>query len=97
MCCLEADCGDFADFRRVVLGHAVKEEGGVSEVGHFHLVTHGVPIVGPCCPDGASRYGGGPAPCAAHAFVMARVAGWRAVVGCVRWSAWKPMEAFKTR
>ena len=35
-------------------------------------------------------------PCAAHALVTARVAGWRAVVGCVRWSAWKPMEAFKT-
>ena len=34
--------------------------------------------------------------CAAHALVTARVAGWRAVVGCVRWSAWKPMEAFKT-
>ena len=38
----------------------------------------------------------GQPPCAAHALVTARVAGWRAVVGCVRWSAWKPMEAFKT-
>ena len=38
----------------------------------------------------------GQPPCAAHALVMARVADWRAVVGCVRWSALKPMEAFKT-
>ena len=34
-------------------------------------------------------------PCAAHALVTAGVAGWRAVVGCVRWGALKPMEAFK--
>ena len=38
----------------------------------------------------------GQPPCAAHALVTARVACWRAVVGCVRWSAWKPMKAFKT-
>ena len=31
-----------------------------------------------------------------HALVTARVAGWRAVVGCVRWIAWKLMKAFKT-
>ena len=58
-CC--ADCGDFGDFRRVVVGHALKEEGGVSGVGPFHLVPYGVPIVGPCHQDGASGYGGGPA------------------------------------
>ena len=33
---------------------------------------------------------------AAGALVTARVAGWGAVVGCVRWDAWKPMEVFKT-
>ena len=32
---LEADRGDFANFRGVVLGHAVKGEGGVSGVGRF--------------------------------------------------------------
>ena len=48
LCGLEADCGDFADLRRVVVGHAVKEEGGVSGVGGFHLVPYCVPIVGPC-------------------------------------------------
>ena len=62
LCGLEADCGDFADLRRVGVGHAVKEEGGVSGVGRFHLVPYCVPIVGPCRPDGASGYGGGPAP-----------------------------------
>ena len=62
LCGLEADCGDFADFRSVVVGHAKKEEGGVSGVGRFHLVPNGVPIVGPCRPDGASGYEGGPAP-----------------------------------
>ena len=44
------------------MGHAVKEDGGVPGVGCFHLVFYGVPIVGPCRPDGASGYGGGPAP-----------------------------------
>ena len=62
LCGLEADCGDLADLRRVVVGHAVKEEGSVSGVGRFHLVPYGVPIVGPCRPDGAGGYGGGPAP-----------------------------------
>ena len=70
LCGLEADCGDLADLRRVVVGHAAKEEGGVSAVGRFHLVPYGVPIVGPCRPDGAGGYGGGPAPvccpCLAH-------------------------------
>ena len=61
-CGLEADSGDFADFRRVVVGHAVKEEGGLSGVGRFHLVPYGVPVVGPCRPDGASGYGGGAPP-----------------------------------
>ena len=28
-----------------LVGHAVKEEGGVSGVGLFHLVPYGVPIV----------------------------------------------------
>ena len=46
----------------MVVGHAVKEEGAVSGVGRFHLVPYGVPIVGPCCSDGADGYGGGPAP-----------------------------------
>ena len=32
-CGLEADRGDFANFRGVVVGHAVKEEGGVPGVG----------------------------------------------------------------
>ena len=31
-------------------------------VGRFHLVPYGVHIVGPCRLDGASGYGGGPAP-----------------------------------
>ena len=62
LCGLEADCGDFPDFWRVVVGHAVNEEGGVSGVGRFHLLPYGVLIVGPCRPDGASGYGGGPAP-----------------------------------
>ena len=80
----------------MVVGHAVKEECDASGVGRFHLVPYGAPIVGPCRSDGAGGYGGAPAPCAAHALVTARVAGWRAVVGCVTWSAWKPMEGFKT-
>ena len=58
----EAVCGDLADLRRVVVGHPVKEEGGVSGVGRFHLVSYGIPIVGPCRSDGAGGYGGGPAP-----------------------------------
>ena len=62
LCALEADCGHLTDLRRVVVGHAVEEEGGVSGVGRFHLVPYGVPIVGPCCPKGAGGYGGGPAP-----------------------------------
>ena len=62
LCGLEADCGDLADLQRVVVGHAVKEEGGVSGVGCFHLVPYCVPIVGPCRPDGAGGYGGEPAP-----------------------------------
>ena len=62
LCGLEADCGNFADYRLVVLVHVVKEEGGMSGVGRFHLVPYGVPIVGPCRPHGASWYGGGPAP-----------------------------------
>ena len=62
LCGLEADCGELADLWRVVVGHAVKEEGVVSGVGHFQLVPYGVPIVGPCRPDGAGGYGGGPAP-----------------------------------
>ena len=62
LCGLEADCGDFADFRRLVVGHAVKAGGGVSGVGRFHLVLYRVPIVGPCRPDGVSGYGGGPGP-----------------------------------
>ena len=61
LCGLEADRGDLADFWRVVVGHVVKEEGGVSGVGRFHLVPFGVPIVEPCRPDGASGYGGEPA------------------------------------
>ena len=44
------------------MGHAVKVEGGVPGVARFHLVPYGVPIVGPCRPDGARGYGGGPAP-----------------------------------
>ena len=62
LCGLKADCGDLANLRRVVLGHAVKGEGGVSGVGRFYLVPYGVPIVGPCRPDGAGGYGGWSAP-----------------------------------
>ena len=46
----------------MVVGHAGKEDGGVSGVGRFHLVPYGVSIVGPCRSDGAGGYGGGPAP-----------------------------------
>ena len=62
LCGLEADYGDLADLRWVVVGHAVKEEGCVSGVGRFHHVPYGVPIVGPCRSVGAGGYGGGPAP-----------------------------------
>ena len=40
----------------MVVGHAVKEEGGVSGIGRFHLVPYGVSIVGPCRSDGAGGY-----------------------------------------
>ena len=54
----------------MVVGHAVKEEGGVSGAGRFHLVPYGVPKVGPCRSDGVGGYGGGPAsvccPCLGH-------------------------------
>ena len=46
----------------MVVGHVVKEKGGVSGVGRFHLLPYGVHILGPCCPDDASGHGGGPAP-----------------------------------
>ena len=62
LCGLEADRGDLADLRRVVVGHAVKGEGSVSGLGRFYLVPYGVPIVGPSRPDGVGGYGGGPAP-----------------------------------
>ena len=62
LCGFEADFGDLADLRSVVVGHAVKDEGGVSGVGRFHLVPYGIPIVGPCRSGGAGGYGGGPAP-----------------------------------
>ena len=62
LCALEADCSDLADLRRVVVGHAVKEEGGVSGVGRLYLVPYRVPIVGPCRSDGVGGYGGEPAP-----------------------------------
>ena len=62
LCGLEADYGNLADLRRVVVGHAVKEEGGVTGVGRFHLVPYGVLIVGSCRPDGAGGYGSGLAP-----------------------------------
>ena len=93
---LEADRGNFADFRGVVVVHAVREEGGVPGVGCFDLVPYGLPINGPCRTDGPSGEEVGQPPGATHALVTARVAGWRAVVGCVWCSAAKPMEAFKT-
>ena len=62
LCGYETDCGDLADVWRVLAGHAVREEGGVSGVGRLQLVSFGVPIVGPCRPDGSGGYGGGPAP-----------------------------------
>ena len=46
----------------MVVGHAVKEEGSVSDVGRFYHVLYGVPIAWPCRPDGAGGYGGGSAP-----------------------------------
>ena len=58
LCSSEADWGDFPNFPGVVVGHAVKQEGGVPGVGRFHLVPYGVPIVGPCL----CWYGGAPAP-----------------------------------
>ena len=50
MCCglvarLDPDRGDFADFRRVVAGHALKKECVVRGVGCLYLV-----------PDGSSGY-----------------------------------------
>ena len=58
----EADRGDFADFWGVVVGHAVEEECGVPGIGCLYLVPYGVPVMRPCCKDGPSWYGGGPAP-----------------------------------
>ena len=43
LCGLEADRGNFADFRGVVVGYAVKEEGGVPGVGPFHLAPMASP------------------------------------------------------
>ena len=83
---LEADRGNFVKFWGVVVGYAVKAEGSVPGVGCFQLFPYGVPINGPCCADGPCGYGVGQPLCAAHPLVTALVAGWRAVVGCVRWS-----------
>ena len=93
---LEADRGDFANFRGLVVGHAEKGWGGAPGVGRFHLVPYVVPIMGRCRTDGPCGYGGGPAPVCCPCLLTARVAPSRVVVGCVRWSAWKPIEAFKT-
>ena len=68
----------------------------MSGVGRFHLVPYGIPIGGHVARMARVGMEVGQPPYAAHALVTARVAGWRAVVACVRWSAWKPMEAFKT-
>ena len=59
---LEADHGNFEDFRGLVVGHVVKEECAVPIVGCLYLVAYGVLIMGPCRTDGPSGYGGGPAP-----------------------------------
>ena len=75
------------------MGHAVKEEGGVPGVGRFHLVPYGVPEWGHAARMARVGMEVGQPPCAASALVTARVTGWRAVVGCIRWSSWKPMEA----
>ena len=96
LCGLEVDCGDLADLRRVVVGHAVKEQGGVSGVGRFHLVPYGVFRVGLCRPDGAGGDGGGPAPVCCpclHYGACGRLEGGDGVcqVECL-----DPMEAFET-
>ena len=79
------------------MGHAVKEEGGVPGVGRFQLSPYSFPILGPCRPDGTSGYGGGTAPVCCPCLgdgVCPRLEGGGG--GCVRWSAWNLMEAFKT-
>ena len=43
------------------MGNAVKEECVVPGVGCLYLVPYGAAIKGPCCTDGPSGYGGGPA------------------------------------
>ena len=76
------------------MGHAVEEERGVPVVGCLHLVSCGVSLMGPRSTDNSGGYGGGPAPvcrpCAGDG-----TCGWlEGSVGCIRWSAWKPVEAF---
>ena len=95
LCGLKADRGDFANFCGVVVGHAVKEEGGVPGVGRFHLVPYGVLIMGAWRADGPCGYGGGPAPVCCPC-LSDGACGWLEGCGGVRWSAWKPLEAFKT-
>ena len=56
LCGLEADRGDLADLWRVVVGHAMKEEGVVSGVGSFYLVPYGV-ISSKRTPNGGSSTG----------------------------------------
>ena len=59
---LEADRGSLADFRGVVVGHAVEEECAVSGVGCLYFVPCRVTIMGPCRANGSSGYGGGAGP-----------------------------------
>ena len=84
---LESNPGDFADLRGVVVGHAVQEECGVSGVGCLYLVPYGISIVGHATQMARVGMEMGQPPYAAHALVTAHVARWRAVGGCVRWSA----------
>ena len=65
-------------------------------VGRFHLVTSGVPIVGPCRTDGGSGYGGGPAPVCCPCLGDGACGWLEGGGGVCQWDAWKPKGAFKT-
>ena len=78
------------------MGRPVEEGRGVSVVGRLQLVSYGVSLMGPCRTDGSGGYGGAPAPLCRLCLGDGASGGWRAEVGCVGWSAWKPMEALRT-
>ena len=79
-----------ATSKEFVVGHAVQEEAAfTSSPMASRLLGHAARIAQVGMEVGQPS-------CAAHAFVTARMAGWRAVAGCVTWSVWNPMEAFST-